>query len=175
MSVTMLLWLLWVCSIVWCLGALCLLLCSFFSGMLWQFWIFLWSHIYFMVICSSSVENVTGNLIVCVCVLSSVWFFATTWTVACQTPLSMGFPRQEHWSGVLFPTPGAHPNPGMEPACPSSAGAFFTTEPPGKRRWVSFNSGSHWFLLLLIFLWATPLSAVPLLSNTELSIYSTFK
>ena len=63
---TMLLWLLWLCSIVWCLGGLCLLLCSFFSGMLWQFWIFLWFHINFMVICSSSVENVMGNLIVCV-------------------------------------------------------------------------------------------------------------
>ena len=65
---TMLLWLLWLCSIVWSLGGLCLLLCSFFSGMLWQFWIFLWFHINFMITCSSSVKNVMGNLIVCGCV-----------------------------------------------------------------------------------------------------------
>ena len=44
---------------------------------------------------------------VCVCVhsLSRVGLFATPWTVALQTPLSMGFPRQEYWSGLLFPTP----------------------------------------------------------------------
>ena len=42
----------------------------------------------------------------CVYVLSCVQFFATLWTVACQTPLSMRFPRQEYWSGLPFPTPG---------------------------------------------------------------------
>ena len=40
--------------------------------------------------------------------------FATPWTRACQAPLSMGFPRQEYWSGLLFPSPGDLPNPGME-------------------------------------------------------------
>ena len=52
-----------------------------------------------------------------------------------QTPLSMGFPRQEYWSGLPFPPPGDPPNPGMElasPVSPVSAGAVFTTEPPGK-------------------------------------------
>ena len=38
--------------------------------------------------------------------------FAMLWTVACQVPLSMGFPRQEYWSGLLFPSPGDLPNPG---------------------------------------------------------------
>ena len=37
------------------------------------------------------------------------------WTVACQAPLSMGFPRQEHWSGLPFPLPGDLPDPGIEP------------------------------------------------------------
>ena len=41
--------------------------------------------------------------------------FATPWTVACQAPLSMGFPRREYWSGLLFPSPGDLPDPGMEP------------------------------------------------------------
>ena len=43
---------------------------------------------------------------VCVCVLSCVRLFATPWTVALQAPLSMEFSRQEHWSGLPFPTPG---------------------------------------------------------------------
>ena len=40
---------------------------------------------------------------------------ATLWTVACQAPLSMGFSRQEYWSGLPFPSPGDLPNPGIEP------------------------------------------------------------
>ena len=51
---------------------------------------------------------------VCVCVLSRVQLFVTLWTVAHQTSLSMGFPRQEHWSGLPFPPPGGLPNLGME-------------------------------------------------------------
>ena len=50
-------------------------------------------------------------------------------------PLSMGFPRQEYWSGLPFPPPGDLHDPGMEPASPESpalAGGFFTTETPGK-------------------------------------------
>ena len=50
--------------------------------------------------------------------------------VACQAPLSMGFSRQEYWSGVPFPSPGDLPDPGIEPVSPALAGEFFTTEPP---------------------------------------------
>ena len=53
-------------------------------------------------------------------------------TVACQAPLSVGFPRQEHWSGLPFPSLGDLSDPGMEPSSPASlalAGRFFTTEP----------------------------------------------
>ena len=53
-------------------------------------------------------------------------------TVALQAPLSMGFPRQEYWSGLPFPSSGDLPNPGIEPMSPALAGVFFTTEPPGK-------------------------------------------
>ena len=52
------------------------------------------------------------------------------WTVACQDPLSKGFPRQEYWSGLPFPSPEELPNPGIEPVSPVLAGGFFTTEPP---------------------------------------------
>ena len=71
------------------------------------------------------------------CLLSHIWFFASPWTLARQTPLSMGFPREEYWSGSPFPSPGDLLHPGIEPASPVSpalAGDFFTTEPLGKPR-----------------------------------------
>ena len=55
------------------------------------------------------------------------------WTVAHQAPLSMGFSRQEYWSGLLFPPPGDLPDSGKEPRSVSCiAGRFFTTVPPRK-------------------------------------------
>ena len=51
--------------------------------------------------------------------LSHVWLFATPWTVAYQGPLSMGFSRQEYWSGLPFPSPGDLPSPGIEPRSPA--------------------------------------------------------
>ena len=56
----------------------------------------------------------------------------TLWTVACQAPLSTEFSRQEDWSGLRFPSPGALPDPGIEPRCPALAGEFLTTAPPRK-------------------------------------------
>ena len=56
----------------------------------------------------------------------------TQWTVACQVLLSMGFARQEYWSGLPFPPAGCFSNPGIEPTFPALTGLFFTTEPPGK-------------------------------------------
>ena len=63
---------------------------------------------------------------------SPVQLFVTPWTAAHQVPLSMGFPRQEYWSVLLFPTPGDIPNPRMKPMSPALADGFFTTELPGK-------------------------------------------
>ena len=62
--------------------------------------------------------------------LSRVQFFATLRTVAHQAPLSMGFSRQEYWSGLPCPPPGDLPNPGTEPTplmSPALAGELFTT------------------------------------------------
>ena len=64
--------------------------------------------------------------------LSHVPPLATPWTVAHQAPLSSGFSRQEYWSGLPCPPPGDLLDPGMEPACPSLVGGFFTTALPGK-------------------------------------------
>ena len=51
--------------------------------------------------------------------LSRVRLFATPWTVAHQTPLSMGFSRQEYWSGLPFPSPGDLPDPEIKPVSPT--------------------------------------------------------
>jgi len=51
--------------------------------------------------------------------------FGTRWTVAHHAPLSMGFPRQDYWSGLPFPSPRDLPNPGIEPTFPALAGGFF--------------------------------------------------
>ena len=69
---------------------------------------------------------------VCVCVLSHVRLSVTPWTVAHQTPLSVGFPRQEYWSGLPFPSPGDILDAGIRPCVSCTTGGFFTTEPPGK-------------------------------------------
>ena len=66
------------------------------------------------------------------CVLSHVWLSVTPWTVAHQAPLSMGFSRQEYWSGVPYPTPGDLPDPGINTASLALASEFFTAVPPGK-------------------------------------------
>ena len=58
--------------------------------------------------------------------------FTTLCRVACQAPLSLGFPRQEYWSGLPFPSPGDLPDSGIEPVSPALASRFFTTVPPGK-------------------------------------------
>ena len=67
--------------------------------------------------------------------------FATPWTVAHQAPLSMGFSRQEYWSGLPCPPPGDLPNPGTEPrslSSPEFAGTFFTTA------WEAHLKIRHW-------------------------------
>ena len=68
------------------------------------------------------------NNLYCVlsCLIQCAQPFATPWTIAHQAPLSMGFSRQEYWSGLTFPSPGELPDPGMKPVSPAQA------ELPGK-------------------------------------------
>ena len=63
--------------------------------------------------------------------LSCVGLFATTWTVTYQAPPSMGFSRQEYWGGLLFPSPGDLPNPGIKPGSPALQADALPSEPPG--------------------------------------------
>ena len=68
----------------------------------------------------------------CVKSLSRVRLFVTAWTLAYQAPPSMGFSRQEYWSGLPIPSPGDLPNPGTEPGSPAFQADALTSEPPGK-------------------------------------------
>ena len=63
---------------------------------------------------------------------SRVQLSVTPWTVALQAPLSMGFFRHEHWSGLPCPPPGDLPNPGMEPRSPALQADSLPDEPQGK-------------------------------------------
>ena len=83
----------------------------------WRTWKF-WAHVLkeLMVECLELAGHIAC---MCVCVWSVVTDSATPWAVARQAPLSMGFPRQEHWSGLPFPSPGDLPNPGIEPGSPA--------------------------------------------------------
>ena len=65
--------------------------------------------------------------------LSHVRLFATPWTVAHQAPLSVGFPKQEYWNGLLFSPPGDLLYPGIEHMSPALAGRCFTSEPSEAR------------------------------------------
>ena len=69
-------------------------------------------------------------------------------TLAHQAPLSMGFSRQEQWSGLPFPSPGDLPNTGIEPVSPTLAGRFFTTSATWEACY-PFNHLLIWGVLLL--------------------------
>ena len=73
-----------------------------------------------MDICACVLQEFNSSLNSCVCVPSCIRLFAILWTVAHQAPLSVGFPRQEYWNGLPFPSPGDLPDPGIEPASPVS-------------------------------------------------------
>ena len=85
----------------------------------------------------------------CVQSLSRVLLFATPQIVVHQSPLPIGLPRQEYWSGLPFPTPGNLPDLGIirtSPSYPAVAGKFFLTEPPGKP-WL-YNTFCNKFIIL---------------------------
>ena len=110
--------------------------------------------------------------------------FATLWTVACQTPLSMGFSRQEYWSGLLFLSAGDLPNPGIKPMSPAFAGGFFfffTAAPLGKtlsQKWPYFLKiclnqvrPTHCYLLIYIYIYIYTLSLLSSLFSSQFTCW----
>ena len=97
------------------------------------------------------------------CVLSWVWLFETPWTVGCQAPLYVGFPRQANWSGLPFPSLGDLSDPGIEPlslVSPALAEGLFTSWATRETHliWLPYsnsrecykfhNSFIHYFLMI---------------------------
>ena len=74
----------------------------------------------------SNIATVPAKLLRC------IQLFVSPWTVAHQAPLSIGFSRQEYWSGLRFPSPGDPPDPGIEPGSSALETDALTSEPPGK-------------------------------------------
>ena len=66
----------------------------------------------------------------------------TPWTVACQVPLSMGFSKQEYWSGLPFPSPGDLPDPGIKHRTPAMQADSIPTELPGASQIYVFTRAS---------------------------------
>ena len=73
------------------------------------------------------------------CALGHVQLFATSWTAARQAPLSLGFPRQEYWSGLPFPSPGDLPHSGTDPRSPALQVDSFTAELSGYTPKISYT------------------------------------
>ena len=101
--------------------------------------------------------------------------FVTLWTVAHQALLFMGFPRQKYWSGLLFPSPGDLPDPGVEPASPATSPALQADSLPLKNQETQLNlQFSSVQMLSRVRLFATPWIAAPpaSLSITNSWVYS---
>ena len=95
--------------------------------------------------------------VLCICInihrlsrFSCVRLCTTPWTIARQAPPSMGFSRQEYWSGLPFPSPGDLPDLGIEPRSPALQADALTSEPPGKplttvenMEWECQETGPH--------------------------------
>ena len=92
--------------------------------------IYIYKQLVYLVVQQKSIQHCKAT--VKVKSLSRVQFFGTRWTVAYQAPLTMGFSRQEYWSGLPFPSLGDLPNPGIKPRSPTLQADALTSEPPGK-------------------------------------------
>ena len=90
--------------------------------------VFTWKHVMFTL---ANVLCIPQDRVNKVKLLSRVRLFATLWTVAHQAPQSMGFSRQEYWSGLPFPSAGDLPDPGIEPRSPTLQANALTSEPSG--------------------------------------------
>ena len=94
----------------------------------------------------------------------------TPWSVAHQTPLSMGFPKQDYRSGLTFPSPGDLPNPGIKPTSPVLQADSFTAEPSGKPS----ECYTHQILPAYLLSVKCPISKSPTNDNHFYNFYNVF-
>ena len=141
--------------------ALWLAVCLFSEMWLWHFLVCVTFYLYCYILNQSFgwTEMARCNPFdpTCVCSVAQVVSdFDSILYVACQAPLSMGFSKQEDWSGLPFPFPGNLLDPGIELVSPALAGRFFTTAPPEKPRESHINNSLkehsrdlEWFMFVL--------------------------
>ena len=115
------------------------------------------------------------KILACMCVISHfsrIWLFATLWTVAHQASLSIGFSRQDYWSGLLCSPPGNLPNPGIEPSSltsPAWQTALLLLVPP---QFSSVQSLSHVWLFVTPWITAHQASLAITISRSSLKLIS---
>ena len=105
---------------------------------------------------------------------SCVQLFVTPWTVAHQAPLSMGFSRQEYWSGLPFPSPGNLPDPGIKPGSPALQADSLPFEPSGKtytNTHTHIHTHTHTHTYIYICIYSALSLSFSLSLSLSLSIY----
>ena len=102
--------------------------------------------------CFLRLNNITLYMSEWVKSFSRVQLFATPWTVAYQASPSMGFSRQEYWSGLPFPSPGDLPNPGIEPGSPALQTDSLSPEPPGNI-YIYIHTHTHTYICIYIYIY----------------------
>ena len=121
----------WLISLSIIIHPSCTICQNFLLFLVWV--VFLWMYI---TTCCFAIHLLIytwiASMFCCCCLLNQVQLSETPQTSAHQAPLSMEFPRQEHWSGLPSPSPGDRPNSETEPRSLALVGGYFTTEPPGK-------------------------------------------
>jgi len=111
---------------------------------------------------------------VCVCVLVAQLFFATPWTVALQAPWCVGFPRQEYWSGLPFPSPGDLPHPGIEPGSLALQVDSLPLEPDQRARCIYASLWVLWSVAVIEFYLLEHMSSPLGLEDTEFEAICNF-
>ena len=91
--------------------------------------------------------------------LSCVRLFATPWTVACQAPLSTGYPRQGYWSGSPLPSPGDLPDPGIEPGSPHCRWILYHLSHQGGK------AQNNWAQTLIIVIYSRTINITQVLAE----------
>ena len=101
--------------------------------------------------------------------LNHVWLSVILWTAVCQAPPSMGFPRQDFWSGLPFPSPGDLPDLGIEPGSPAWQADTSPSEPPGKP-WATLLTQAERFQLLVDCFWDLNVPCILCLAKIKLDL-----
>ena len=123
-----------------------------------------------IIIYQQSLSSLLPAFVCLLCCFSPFWLFATLWTVTRQAPLSLGFSRQEYWSGFPCPPPGDLPVPGIKDTsltAPALAGGFFTTSTTWEAESKLWSSGEGEKEMWKAMLWIGQFEFWPIKSRCD--------